>query len=114
MSDEAWLELSSLLVQTSPGLKNRLCNTLRHIDPEEESHWLERFVHQNEYDQQYVAPTRNSFVHEPLPPPTYHYNQHANFRYYSGRPYSKLMVKFVDDEEAFEFMLDYLQVGLAF
>lgn len=111
LSEEAWLELSHLLVLQSPGIKPRLLNTLRNIDEDEKTRWLERFENRHEYDLQYRTLDRNCMVHHNS---AHHQgwtsNQRHNYRYYSGRYNSKLTIKFVDTEKEFEFMLDYLQV----
>jgi len=113
MSNEAWLELSQLLVDSSPTIKNRLLNTLRNIGTDEEQEWLERYERFEKYEEQHRASVLNPFVHIPNNQYSYRNSQvHKNVRVYVGsqKPYWKLTIKFVDNETDFEYMLDELQV----
>lgn len=108
MSDEAWLELSHLLVQSTPNIKNRVMNTLRNINADE----LERWNRRLRYPEQYVVQplVNNEFTYVPgsragCSNPTQQY------RYYTGRPLRSILIKFVEDVVDFEGMLVYLKVS---
>lgn len=106
MSDEAWLELSHLLVQSTPNIKSRLMNTLRNINPEELDRWSRRL----RYPERYVVQPlpNNEFTYTPGVGTGYR-QPHLHYRYYTGRPRKNLHVKFVDSVADFEAMLTYLQ-----
>ena len=104
MSEESWIELSQMLVDTSPGIKYRLLNTLQGISFYDKQLWIERYDRKNnpygDQPHRNTVPAHKSFVHRPT-------NQG---RFYKGRPNTNLTVKFVDNEGDFEWILDFLKV----
>lgn len=115
MSDEAWLELSHLLVQSTPAIKPRVVNTLRNISPEELDRWSRRLRNPELYAVQPLL--NNEFTYVPgartLGSSNPHQQQQQqHYRYYTGRPGRSLLIKFVDNTPDFEAMLVYMKVGI--
>lgn len=108
MSDDAWFELSQLLVDASPGIKGRLLSTLRGIGPEHAEKWIDRRRNKDVFDARDPAPERNQFIYSP----TSVLHNHVHNRFYAGRPNSKLHIIFIDTEPEFELMVDALKVSL--
>ena len=112
MSDEAWFELSALLVRSTPGIKSRLVNTLRNIGPDEAERWLDHYNNPAKYDAQHVFQSNsNQFVYSSDNALGYYSNVSGGNRYYVGRPHTKLTIQFVDNEEDFEKMIEVLKVS---
>lgn len=108
MSDEAWLELSHLLVQSTPNIKSRLMSTLRNYNPDELERWNRRLRYPDRFVVQPLV--NNEFTYVPGSGGTAHRLPPIHSRYYIGRPKKNLLVKFVDNVADFEAMLTYLQV----
>lgn len=86
MSDEAWLELSQLLVMQSPGIKTRLLNTLRHIHPEEQSNWIERYDELQSNQQQQRQRQYNSNTTTNRNEPQYNNGNNASSSFIEKNP----------------------------
>ena len=106
MSDDAWFELSCMLVRASPIIMTRFLKTLKTYSLDDTCYWLEKY---KQFDRRPIATVPNPCCPEDLYPDLKKFPNQPT-RHYIGD--IKLKILFVYKEDQFELMLNYLKVRL--